>query len=113
MFIVGSCLGIAGMEWSTAIWYISSILLPLQGTFSFLAFLHPKIVSAKRKEHNNIGYCTAIQMVFWSRGHEVGCSSSITSQSRSHARTGDDVEAEEEKAEVQADLESGGQEDKL
>jgi len=68
--IVGIILDIAGLEWPTIIWYIVAITNPAQGLFTFLTFLHPKVLNIMKIENGSISWYQAFVKALCSRGND-------------------------------------------
>jgi len=68
-YIIGYVFIFAGKPWPIGMAYLNSILLPLQGVFNLIIFMHPKVVLAKKDK--KLTWCGAFKKAFWSRGAEA------------------------------------------
>jgi len=53
-------------KWEVAYFYLWSIFQPLQGLWTFLIFLHPKVVGKRRSSGGNISWFKAFRISLWS-----------------------------------------------
>ncbi|KAL9188595.1 hypothetical protein ACHAXT_006973 [Thalassiosira profunda] len=58
--VIRVALLIAGVEWTTALWYLTSFLSPLQGFYNLLIFMQPKVLRAR----DNTTWCRAFVVAF-------------------------------------------------
>jgi len=64
--VIGVSFSIANVEWPHFVWYMSVILNPLQGLFTLLIFIHPRVMSARTTKQ--LSWCQAFAEAFWFKG---------------------------------------------
>jgi len=58
--------GVPMPKWIISYWYVWNFFVPLQGMWTFLIFVHPKVMSKRRSAGGNISWFMAFRIVLWS-----------------------------------------------
>jgi len=53
-------------KWEIGYWYVWNFFLPLQGMWTFLIFLYPKVVGKRRSSGGSISWFKAFRIALWS-----------------------------------------------